>query len=287
MAFTPTKAKLWIDTQKSQDFIQFRNGGSALNGVDVPKTRELITKSLGLPWDEIPPETVDRMTWMLPMLADYPVEILRFLRDVCQLTETMEECLDWECVSLRNELGDNQIVVIDLGSYTIKAGWGGDPAPVCAIPSVVEGQPVIQRGIIKDFVVLERIFRDIYAGLKTSPSSYTVIVAVAPKTPRSHKEEIAKILFEKLHVPNLFLCTTSYLGLCWTEKMSGLIVTCGGGICHAVPFYEGSLFLRPLPIVRSHCPSFVYPHFHTKIKDNLRSYDSTCNWKIRRGWSRH
>lgn len=33
----------------------------------------------------------------------------RFLRDVCQLTETMEECLDWESISTRNELGKDQV----------------------------------------------------------------------------------------------------------------------------------------------------------------------------------
>jgi hypothetical protein len=32
----------------------------------------------------------------------------------------MEECLDWNSVSTRNELGQDQVVIIDLGSYTIK-----------------------------------------------------------------------------------------------------------------------------------------------------------------------
>jgi hypothetical protein len=77
--FNPQKAKFWIDTQQTPDFNKYRQGGAALNGLDVEKTKELVLK-LGLPWDEIPPHTVDRMTWMLPMLADYPVEILRSLQ---------------------------------------------------------------------------------------------------------------------------------------------------------------------------------------------------------------
>lgn len=76
----------------------------------------------------------------------YFPQLCRFLRDVCQLTETMEECLDWGGISSRNELGQEQVVVIDLGSYTVKAGWGGDPAPTCSFPSVVDGKSVIDRG---------------------------------------------------------------------------------------------------------------------------------------------
>lgn len=76
--FNVEKAKFWSDTQRTPDFQKYRKGGAALNGIDVDKTKELMMK-LGLPWDEIPPHTVDRMTWMMPMLADYPVEILKYV----------------------------------------------------------------------------------------------------------------------------------------------------------------------------------------------------------------
>lgn len=50
------------------------------------------------------------MTWLMVMLADHPIEILRFLRDVCGMTDTMEEEFNLGNISQRAELGDeNQV----------------------------------------------------------------------------------------------------------------------------------------------------------------------------------
>lgn len=40
-------------------YFQYRQGGNALNGLNVQKTKELM-ESLGLPWDESDPYTVER-----------------------------------------------------------------------------------------------------------------------------------------------------------------------------------------------------------------------------------
>lgn len=72
------RRKLWALTRASAEFkkvddekevfiflfqitkrIQFREGGSGLNGINVEKTKELMD-DLGLPWDESEPFTVDR-----------------------------------------------------------------------------------------------------------------------------------------------------------------------------------------------------------------------------------
>jgi len=196
--------------------------------------------NLALPWNESAPVTVDRMTWLMPMLADYPIEILRFLRDICNMTETTEDFFGLG-YNQRADLGDNQAVIIDLGSSKIKCGWAGDPAPTESFASEVDGRPIIDRGVVKDFDGLETILRKCFKLLNTDPTKYLVIIAMAPKTPKTHKDKIAGFLFDKLHIPSLFICSTSYAGLCWTEKMSGLIVTVGSGICHAVPFYSGVL----------------------------------------------
>lgn len=48
------------------------------------------------------------------MLADHPIEILRFLRDVCGITETMDEEFNLGMISQRGELGDENQVISQL-----------------------------------------------------------------------------------------------------------------------------------------------------------------------------
>lgn len=234
------RRKLWHTTRGTPEFQQYRKGGSALNGLNVQKTKELM-ESLGLPWDESDPYTIDRMTWLMVMLADHPIEILRFLRDVCGMTDTMEEEFNLGNISQRAELGDeNQCVIIDVGTANCKAGWAGDSMPMISIPSLnSKGQPIMDRGVISDFDGYQELLVKCFAKLKTEPSAQTCFIIVAPKTPQHHKEKIAKYLFEELQVPNLFMCTSAYAGLCSTEKLSALVVTLGAGICHVVPIYEG------------------------------------------------
>lgn len=106
------RRKLWVETQRSKEFPQYRQGGNVLNGLDAPKTKELML-NLALPWNESAPVTVDRMTWLMPMLADYPIEILRFLRDICNMTETTEDFFGLG-YNQRADLGDNQVCELTL-----------------------------------------------------------------------------------------------------------------------------------------------------------------------------
>lgn len=236
------RRKLWALTRASAEFKKFREGGSGLNGINVEKTKELMD-DLGLPWDESEPFTVDRMSWLMVMLADHPIEILRFLRDVCGITETMNEEYNLGMISQRGELGDeNQVVIIDVGTQFTKVGWAGDNMPTCAFPSLnKEGKPVMERGVVIDFDGYDELIKTSFTKLNTTPSAQTCFIIVAPKTPQHHKERIAKFLFEELNIPNLFMCTSSYAALCSTDKLSSLVITLGAGICHVVPIYEATV----------------------------------------------
>ena len=86
-----------------------------------------------------------------------------------------------------------QVVIVDLGSHSIKAGWAGEEVASLVFPTP---SGAIERGFIQNFSDVEKIFRQVFQELKTEPSAYPVLVCVAPKTSNANKNKIASILFE-------------------------------------------------------------------------------------------
>jgi hypothetical protein len=54
----------------------------------------------------------------------------------------------------------------------------------------------VGKGVVKDWAGFEFLVRKAFEALKADPSQYPVIVCIAPKTPKGHKNEIAKIMFK-------------------------------------------------------------------------------------------
>jgi len=132
----------------------------------------------------------------------------------------------------------NAVLVVDLGSANTTFGWAGEQRPVRAIPTAVLDKRPIEKGFIRDFVLLEEIFKQIFKITTTDPAAYPLVVTVAPKTANSAKQKLAKMLFDKFKVPSLLLVTSAYSDLCSTEHLSGLVLSIGGGVTHATPIYE-------------------------------------------------
>jgi centractin len=181
------------------------------------------------------------------------------------------------------DLLTSQPVVIDLGTHSIKAGFGGEDRPSVALRSVV-GRPklprviaggaladadafvgrraeehrgalhlshAMERGAVASWADLEVLWASLYdAGhLKASASAHPVLLAEAPLTPRAQRERCAQVLFEKLQVPALHCCPSPPLALYATGRTTGLVLDCGEGAAHATPIYEG--YALPHAVLRS------------------------------------
>lgn len=61
----------------------------------------------------------------------------------------------------------------------------------------------------------------------------------APHNPRSNREKMAEVMFEKFNVPALYVNIQAILSLYSTGRTTGIVMDSGDGVSHVVPVYEG------------------------------------------------
>ena len=161
-------------------------------------------------------------------------------------------------------------IIIDVGSGFTKAGFAGDEEPSCFFLTVI-GRPrypsallgprykpfyvgeeaiklkgvlrityPLEHGIVRDWDGFERVVRfALEECLRVDPSKHPVLLTEAPLNPRHVRERMAEIMFETFGVPRLYVGMQALLAAYFADKMTGLIVDMGDGVCHAVPIYQG------------------------------------------------
>jgi actin len=164
-------------------------------------------------------------------------------------------------------------LVIDCGSWTTKAGFGGEDAPrhecrtVVGRPrhpgtpaSILIGQSdvagdtalahrglltverVVQRGRVQPHAwpQVEQLLHSLYAtSLKVPPEDHPLILTEAPDTTRQDRERFAAILFETLNVPAAVLANSGTLTTYASGRTTGVAVESGAERTHVVPVWEG------------------------------------------------
>uniref|UniRef100_A0A182IZW9 Uncharacterized protein n=1 Tax=Anopheles atroparvus TaxID=41427 RepID=A0A182IZW9_ANOAO len=153
-------------------------------------------------------------------------------------------------------------VVIDNGSYTIKAGLTGDDDPKRAVRNVVElseaadgvvtqcigglsGAPSarvvypVQRGVPTDWDALESVWeytlRDV---LKVAPEDHKILLTDRPLSARASRERAVQIVFEKVGAPATFVSMQALLALYAAGRLSGTVVDVGEGLTSVVPVHK-------------------------------------------------
>lgn len=152
-------------------------------------------------------------------------------------------------------------VVVDIGSCRTRVGFSGDDAPRLDMPTVVSAgndgsmdcftkayknretvpiQPVLERGIVKNWEGMERLLGhlDNLLGISKDPNT-PLLLSEAALVPREQREELVKILFEKHHVSGLYFASSPVLSIYASGRTSGMVVEMGHGTCHTVPIFEG------------------------------------------------
>ena len=127
-------------------------------------------------------------------------------------------------------------IVIDIGSGTLKAGFSSDDAPKCIFPTII-GKPkapgvlvgmdqkdcyvgneafakkslliieeVVQKGIIQDVEQIQKIFEHLMNNeLGVSPDEHKTILTEPPKNPKQIREKMTELMFTEFKVPKLYI----------------------------------------------------------------------------------
>jgi len=157
-------------------------------------------------------------------------------------------------------VSERRSIVIDLGSGTIKAGFGGEDAPRVVFPSVLGagrgGRYVgaeamakrsllkmsypIQHGVIASWDEAVALLRHTFQEeLRADPADCNVLVTEPPLNPEASREKLVQVLFESFGVPACYLACTSVLALRASGCTTGLVVESGDDATYAVPVCEG------------------------------------------------
>ena len=151
-------------------------------------------------------------------------------------------------------------VVMDSGSTTIKAGIAGEENPKLIFPSIV-GYPQemahldlksgetwkgsyqvgaeaqkqreslllkcpFEKGIVKDWDVLEKLWTHAFTQLLMSPSEEYggALLADAPNNPKDGRERMTHMMFERFQLPNFYIASQPLLSMYAAGRTTGMRV---------------------------------------------------------------
>ncbi|XP_062056146.1 uncharacterized protein LOC133766487 [Lepus europaeus] len=191
---------------------------------------------------------------------------LGLLRGACyELVSTMDAVPVQSPVLCRHSLGPYQnmaAVVIDTGTGFTKCGLAGEDHVLNVVPSrvqllqhPVQGQPryavpenqegsypMLNRGVVSDWDALEVLWQHLfYCRLGVQPEELAVLVADSPISPRTNREKVAEILFERFRVPAMQTVHQALLALYAYGRTTGLVLGSGHGTSYVAPILTGDL----------------------------------------------
>jgi actin-related protein len=171
---------------------------------------------------------------------------------------------------------DEQIIMTDIGSRNIKAGFCGDDTPKTVFPNVIssplsqvamiamstksryvgsEAQEKrgllalkypVQRGEVTDWddftAVMEHLtYNELRVG---TPFGYVFNEPIFSS--KKYRERLAEMVFEHFEVHNFYACATGILSMYASGRTSGIVLDIGEGLTQVMTMMEGFL-------IRSSC----------------------------------
>ncbi|KAJ9557504.1 hypothetical protein OSB04_012118 [Centaurea solstitialis] len=166
---------------------------------------------------------------------------------------------------------ENQRIVCDIGTGTMKVGFAGEDAPRAVFSSMVDvphhardrvgmgqkegdvgdeaeskrhaislGYP-IEHGVVKNWEGMEKIWRRIFDDeLHVDPTEHVVLFTEPPLNPKTEREKMAELLFETFEVPAIYIAPQPMLSLYARGRLNGTVLNSGDGVSYAVPCFLGA-----------------------------------------------
>ncbi|KAJ3216489.1 hypothetical protein HK099_005851 [Clydaea vesicula] len=149
----------------------------------------------------------------------------------------------------RNSIyGNEDRIILDIGSRFVKAGFSGEPKPrVIKASSPSNITPDLFYLNLQEAEDLEfnlgQLLRTIFhSHLLTDPKQRKVLICESVYLPLELKKLITSVLFWNLQVPSVTFLSSSILALSTLGKTSGVVVDCGNLETSMIPVYD----LRPI-----------------------------------------
>lgn len=153
-------------------------------------------------------------------------------------------------------------VVLDLGTWSLKAGFAGDPSPCCELPSLMDletrlpahrkgfvGHGIgedsgkinpLYKGVVTDWNSLESLLRHVFdKELKVPCEEHAVLLSDPPLSPTTNREKYAEFMFETLGSPAMHIAKQSVLSVYSYGRTTGLVVDSSHGSSYIVPVHNG------------------------------------------------
>jgi actin-related protein len=174
-----------------------------------------------------------------------------------------------------NAPNDNT-VVIDPGSHTMRFGIGGDDKPITEFRTMV-GSPKYEKmmyskdnannyigslmtneiknvlkmryplkyGIVNNWSDMERIFEYGFDRINEYTKDYDSVIVSEPCLNNIlYRDRIKEILFEKFNIPKCLFVYQGVLALYGAGKLDGLVVDIGHTVAQITPVYQGYIIDR-------------------------------------------
>eukprot|EP00933_Yihiella_yeosuensis_P038718 TRINITY_DN32659_c0_g1_i1.p1 TRINITY_DN32659_c0_g1~~TRINITY_DN32659_c0_g1_i1.p1 ORF type:complete len:363 (+),score=74.87 TRINITY_DN32659_c0_g1_i1:76-1164(+) len=142
-------------------------------------------------------------------------------------------------------------IVLDNGSYSIKAGFAGEAKPRVELPNWDYGhdekesrrRPVMMHGVVDRWDALIENWREVFQMLEAGPGNsgagkHPVLITEAPLNPKVHREKLVTHLFEDFGVPAVQFVHSGSLALYATGSRTGLVIDVGDTVAQTVPIWE-------------------------------------------------
>ena len=173
---------------------------------------------------------------------------------------------------------ESEVIVVDIGSGFIKAGYSGQDVPRVVIPTVVGRKtedgaedssaneskankvvskkvgndafvnrhdhdlyyPIVRGELIEDWDHLTTILDHVfYNELGIEPRNATILMTDSLKSKIKDKQELAQLMFDTFRFKAFALQNTAALSLFSSGTTTGLVAESGEGVTYTVPVFEG------------------------------------------------
>ena len=164
-------------------------------------------------------------------------------------------------------MNESNVIVIDNGSYMIRAGSAGEEGPSCIIPTLV-GKPKrshmcggkeelyigdkaeekrailnnerpIKNGVITNWDNMENLWSYTFSKLNKLPEEYPILMTEPLNSSKEDREHITEILFETYDAYSFCMQPSATFALYASGKTAGCVVDCGYEKSRVIPVYEG------------------------------------------------
>ena len=130
-------------------------------------------------------------------------------------------------------------------------GMDDSPLPQ-GYPELPQGHPV-KHGVVTNWDDMETVWRHLFSALNVTGGSddddadrlseTPALITEAPLNPKSTRDKMGELVFEKLGLPAVLFAIPAVLSLFASGRQSGLVVDCGHDLTHVVSVNQGQQYI--------------------------------------------